>query len=530
MLTIRAISLNGQPVIEPIEAEFDELGGSIGRADGNVLVLPDPERHISRTQATIACRQGAYVIRDCGSSLPVVVNGRPLGKGGEATLAGGDSLQIGGYALQALLAPPPQRAPPPAPAPRDDPLAMFTPADGDPFGRGLPPAQGHIDPGFDPFAGSAAPRQPPAALPPRIPDEFDLGPGSTPDIDQMFGLGQASPVDPLGAGSPLAEPARPGAQPLSEDPLVALGAAPPRPVPAAQRDDAMEIRAAYIPPTVSFGGGAPAPVDTNSMMYSWNAAPVAPAAPGAIRTVVVPSPSPSPPAPGAAPSPREAGGAMRESAPAAAPAPADTASAGLLRAFLAGAGVPGLDLHGALTPDDMHAIGQLLRVATQGMLDLLQARALIKREMHAGVTIIVARENNPLKFSPNVDVALAHLLAPRAPGFMEPVAAVKDACDDLRAHQFGFMAGMRAALDGVLQRFDPARLERRLSEKNVLDALLPMHRNARLWALFGELHGELMREAQDDFDTLFGKQFVRAYEAQLERLKRGAASDPRGEP
>jgi type VI secretion system FHA domain protein len=186
--------------------------------------------------------------------------------------------------------------------------------------------------------------------------------------------------------------------------------------------------------------------------------------------------------------------------------------------------VPDLDLRAPLTPESMNAIGQLLRAATQGMLDLLQARALIKREMHAEVTIIVPRENNPLKFSPNVEVALAHLLAPRAPGFMAPVAAVKDACDDLRAHQFGFMAGMRAALDGVLHRFDPAQLEHRLSEQNVLDTLLPMHRKARLWALFGELYGELTREAQDDFDKLFGKEFVRAYQAQLDRLERDASA------
>ena len=34
---------------------------------------------------------------------------------------------------------------------------------------------------------------------------------------------------------------------------------------------------------------------------------------------------------------------------------------------------------------------------------------------------------------------------------------MRDAYDDLRAHQFGFLAGMRAALEGMLKRFDPAR-------------------------------------------------------------------------
>lgn len=486
MLTLRAISLDGQPLARPVEADFDELGGAIGRAEGNVLVLPDPAKYISRTHATISFRQGGYVIRDCGSSLSVVLNGRPLGKGGEGALVPGDTVQIGGYLLEAV-------GPAPA-APNPDPLAMFPQADTDPFAAGLAPAQGPAGAGFDPFA-QGAPRQ--GAPPQRIPDDFDLGPGSAPNIDELFGLGPAARADPLAPGSPLGEAAAAGGKPMSLDPLVALGAAPaPTTPPPAQRDDAMEIRAAFIPPTV-FGTGAPAPGDTG-------AAAAATGAHGEIKTVVVPSP------PGAAaPEARAA-------------APGEAAPAELLCAFLAGAGVPDLDMQGPLTPQAMNAIGQLLRVATEGLLDLLQARALIKREMHAAVTVIVPRENNPLKFSPTADVALAHLLAPRAPGFMPPVAAVRDACDDLRAHQFGVMAGMRAALDGVLRRFDPAQLERRLSEQNVLDTLLPMHRKARLWTLFGALYGELTREAQDDFDTLFGKEFLRAYEAQLERLERNA--------
>ena len=313
--------------------------------------------------------------------------------------------------------------------------------------------------------------------------------------------------------------------------MVAIGAVPaPRAVPDAQRDDAMEIRAAFIPPSVSFTGeqqppAAPQqhPPDTDNMLFSWNA-PQQSAPHGEIKTVVVPSPhQPSPVPPARAVQPVPAAAAM----PPAAPRAASATEAELLRAFLAGAGVPDLDLGAPLTPDMMRTIGQLLRVSTQGTLDLLLARALIKREVQAAVTMIVARENNPLKFSPSVEVALAHLLAPRGQGFMSPVAAIKDACDDLRAHQFGVMAGMRAALDGVLRRFDPGQLERRLSDKSVLDALLPMNRKARLWDLFGELYKDLTQEAQDDFHVLFGKEFLRAYDAQLDRLDRDAQAGRR---
>jgi type VI secretion system FHA domain protein len=204
----------------------------------------------------------------------------------------------------------------------------------------------------------------------------------------------------------------------------------------------------------------------------------------------------------------------------AAPAAGPAAETDLLRAFLEGAGVPDLDVKDGLTPETMRAMGQLLREATQGTLDLLLSRAVIKREMHAEMTMIVTGKNNPLKFSPNVEVALAHLLAPRGQGFMPPLEAMQDAYDDLRAHQFAFMAGMRAALAHVLARFDPATLEGRLSEKSLVDALLPANRKARLWALYADMYADITREAEDDFDAWFGKAFLKAYAAQLDKLER----------
>jgi type VI secretion system FHA domain protein len=180
--------------------------------------------------------------------------------------------------------------------------------------------------------------------------------------------------------------------------------------------------------------------------------------------------------------------------------------------------VPGLRLD-RLTPAMMELIGQLLRESTRGVVELLVARAALKREMRAEMTMIVARENNPLKFSPSVEVALQHLLGPPAPGFMAAATAMRDAFDDLRAHQLGVMAGMKAASEGVLQRFDPTQLEAKLTKRSAISNLIPSSRKARLWELFQELFAQLSSEAQDDFDELFGKAFLKAYQTQLDRLQ-----------
>ena len=99
MITLTVASFNGAPLTQPLTAQFDEMGGNIGRAENNQLVLPDPERTISRVHAQVVFRGGRYAIVDRGSN-PISINGRPLGNGQEAPLQPGDQVQIGGYALK----------------------------------------------------------------------------------------------------------------------------------------------------------------------------------------------------------------------------------------------------------------------------------------------------------------------------------------------------------------------------------------------------------------------------------------------
>jgi len=172
-----------------------------------------------------------------------------------------------------------------------------------------------------------------------------------------------------------------------------------------------------------------------------------------------------------------------------------------------------------LTPGLMERIGVVLRSATEGTLHLLLARQEFKREVRAEVTLIASKANNPLKFSPTAEIALAHLLGPGMRGFMPPEAAMRDAYDDLRAHQFGVMVGMRAALAHVIARFEPAELEKKIASKSALDSLFSANRKARLWDQFVALYDGIATDAEDDFHSLFGKAFVEAYEAQMKKLK-----------
>ena len=101
-LTLRAVSLNEQPLTQTISAHFDANGGTIGRHDDNTLALPDPERHISRRQAEIRAAARGYTIRNVGSANPIVIRGQPLARGESTALAHRDQVRIGGYLLEVI--------------------------------------------------------------------------------------------------------------------------------------------------------------------------------------------------------------------------------------------------------------------------------------------------------------------------------------------------------------------------------------------------------------------------------------------
>lgn len=625
MFKLEVIKYKGFVPLQPISAEFNKLGGGIGRGDTNVLVLPDAERYISRTHAKIVFRDGFYVIEDHGTSSPVMINGRVVGKGNDAVLANGDEIAIGEYLLRTVV----QDDDFPEPANensgkisvtslKDDPMLQFgARGSSDPFADLIPPsrlsakvsevtspaafddpfglpAKNHqaaaIPDDFDPFANLGSPSGK-SVENAGLSDNPDYGLGGTLEnqsLDDIFGLNPSSKSDFLSPLGPLAEPADAVALEISPslDPMAAFSEKATTTSASSQRNDTPEIYGSFTPPkgfldpAMAKQAHSPEiaiPEESHGdMILSWNKDG---SAAGDIKTVVsgpIRNKSPiggqekNPPlehvslsdrklshvhvpetnksekdaalesvalkeqaefdpaapvqvkvaqiAPGSVPQTKGTPRMPSEAVSATRP-PGHPTQDAFITAFLEGAGIADFNIPSGFTPQTMHMLGQILRESVQGTLDLLLARAMLKREIRADVTMIVAKENNPLKFSPNVEAALAHLLAPQR-GFIPPLEAMEDAWDDLRSHQFAFMAGMREALAGTLSRFNPEQLEQRLTQKTVLDSLLPINRKAKLWDLFVDLYSDISREAEDDFHALFGREFLRAYEAQIEKLRR----------
>ncbi len=328
-------------------------------------------------------------------------------------------------------------------------------------------------------------------------------------IDALFTASSGGRADLLGGGSSsgafggsyTAAPFGAAASLLPEgdnsDPLAMFGSPGPghdsfaRPV----RDDLAEVGGAYQPPR-ALQPALPDPA------FSFAPAPAA-AQQHAHQQVF------APPAPPAVAMPSY---------------PADA----LTQAFLSGAKLSPSALPNGLTPEIMTIVGSLLHSATGGAIELLGIRANIKREVQANVTIISSQANNPLKFLPDADSALQQFLGKKIPGFMRPDEAMADAFNDLRAHELGVMAGMRAALGEVLGKFDPSILEGRLIGGSLLERALPAMRKTKLWDLYLERYALIRREAEDDFQSIFGEAFMKAYERETARMKAQGRSQGAG--
>ena len=190
-------------------------------------------------------------------------------------------------------------------------------------------------------------------------------------------------------------------------------------------------------------------------------------------------------------------------------------------AFLEGAGLAGKEIRDAELEEFLRQAGKIMRAAIEGSMALLAARATAKKELRAeDRTMVASKDNNPLKLMSDPQEAMAFLFdtKSRADGFLEPVQAVGDAFEDLRAHEVALFAAMRAALLGTIQRFDPKMLETEL-EKSA--GGLGLNRKAKLWELFAGYQQKLARDADDDFNKVFGREFMGTYMAQVKRLRGG---------
>ncbi len=453
---------------------------TVGRGAGCDLVLPDPDQQLSRNHCVIEDHNGNVVVVDLSANGTFLNYAKiPLGRT-PTPLNDGDVLCVGSYEL----------------------VVEF------------------VDTAVDPL--DLAPAAAVAASPgvaENAPDPLalldDAGPGGD-FLDDLLGEGptgpsQLKPVDPIDdLLPPLGE---------DEDPFFAKaqdgrggeGASLPHHAPSASD---------------SFASAAPTassviPDDWDDEFFSGLGEEGQPQQPAA-AVPVAPTPEPTAPlAPQAeapAPDKVEPDVVSVPDAKVATPIPVATDQTDALQAILTGLGAEDLKI----APEDQYGtflrMGRVMKTLVTGLREILMTRTTIKSEFRIEQTMISAGGNNPLKFSITPEQAIEAMVRPATKGYLSPESAANQALEDIKAHEVAMVTGMEAALKGVLSRLDPKMLEGKIEQRGGLGGLL-RGKKAQYWDVYEKLYAEIADQAENDFHELFSREFAKAYQAQLERLK-----------
>lgn len=457
---------------EPVESDtydavvFHPPGGTIGRATDNHLVLRDDTRQISRLQALLQVGDDACLLKNLSSVSTIEVNREPVGYAQERPLNTGDIIRIGPYVLRAE---------------RDD---------------------GHDAPVVDMPTASSASTEP----------RGKSGTAAHAHVDakttgnRLWGLLQDR-LAPRGTAADAgtrsgAATRRETAQPVSRP-------APAVPSVPSQRDlnqlstDPLDL---FVQSSPDIGtSGAASPSERGNADRGASSPTQADHAPEWTQHVRV-----QPAATHAEPRPAD------EPAPQANHVPTPDE---LLNAFFEGAGLDTAAESHQWSAEQLYIAGQLLALFANGTVELLSSRSILKREVKAHMTMLLDRENNPLKLLPDGGAVLRQMFGLPLPGFMSPQSAVSDAFQDLHAHQIGMVAGMRAALMDLLTRFSPQRLRERDDAMRWYEKRVPALYKARMWDRYAATHRDTVFAIEDDFASVFGKAFLAAYDAEVESYR-----------
>jgi type VI secretion system protein ImpI len=467
MFLILEVTSSNAPLLGAASrAVFTAAGGSIGRRPGNDWVLPDP--HVSGRHARVRAIGGTFFLEDNESANGVTVNGGRLHPGEPFPLKDGDKVFIDPFEMTVTV-------------------SMVKPgASTEVTGMQAAPAQ-------VPLAPIPLTPSPPAyAAGGGLLDDIVAAPAGFGDIVPEAGGALPSDFNPLlDEPPPAAAPAYTGAH-LQSKPVI---------------HDAFDIPAPRTPAPPA--GGQPGSViptnwDALDLMSPEPAAPVVTPAP--------PRPQPPPAAP-VVPPPVAARPPVSPVAPVPSPTPI-AGNANDLASLLRAAGVS----EQAASPEVMEEFGLVLRIVIEGLMEVLRARGEIRSEFRLPQTSFKPRDNNPLKMAVNAEDAVHNLLVKRNPAYLGTTAAFDDAFKDVRHHQLAMLAGMRAAYAYMLQRFDPVALKAQFDARPARKGF-SFSTQGKYWEAFEEYYRETTADGDDCFRRLFGDQFARAYEEQIQLLR-----------
>ncbi len=193
----------------------------------------------------------------------------------------------------------------------------------------------------------------------------------------------------------------------------------------------------------------------------------------------------------------------------------------LLAAFLEGAGLDPASFRDDDPVELMRRAGAAYRQSVLNFCDILRDRSFLKNEFRIERTLIGVEANNPLKFSDPREAAAKLLKAPER-GFLDGQSALREAGEDIKKHQIAVLAGVRFALETLLDRFRPSSILKRAAKeqgerRRLMGSGDPVK---QAWSKFETLHEVCAEEASTSSDGFVNRAFRAGYESQMDKLEK----------
>lgn len=180
-------------------------------------------------------------------------------------------------------------------------------------------------------------------------------------------------------------------------------------------------------------------------------------------------------------------------------------------------GMQSADLSDEQVREINETVGVMMRETLGGLMQILRSRASIKNEFRINITTIQPVENNPIKFSANVDEILELMFVRRSKAYKGPVDALQESFNTIADHQLAVIAGIRSAFRSALGKFDPVILQEEFKQSGK-GGMLPGLFKGNLWGAYEDYYQGVINDMERSFQELFGDEFVQAYEDQLRKL------------
>ncbi len=511
-LSLNIIKYPPNATIHEKQKHYDAQGGSIGRGADNDWILEDPERFLSSLHCEIKVEAGQYFLLDL-STNGTFVNGssEPIGRGNQVQIQDGDSFEMGDYQFQASLnvaeniAQQKSNTSPFLDAPSSTSSEIYS----DPFASSST-SEAKAIPNLDPLPEQTDPL---AAL-----DKADQGslPEEQGDVFHMDSFGDSG--DPLNAHIALPKATTTsntipedwdfdeGDAELSdgsEEVSVDFAIPQPNPIPTPPNKSASLNKSTPSNRPDSLRHNEPVldnEPNHDVSLKEWDAL-------------------------------KQTNQALQDEINhlkaqlASAKSNVSQSNSGHQEASVVSADSLLIDkmqleprgLTAEQVGDIASLAGEFVKETVHGMMQALMIKNSFKKEFRMHIPTIQSKHNNPLMFSVNVEDALEKMFLKKGDAYQKPVAAVKDSFISLGEHQLALLAAVKNAFHHMLKGFNPDKLEEDF-ERYSKGGLIPGSLKTKHWDSYRQYYEMLMGDLESSFHTLFGKEFVKAYERQLQKL------------